>query len=91
MIEQNLFPLGTLAITPAALDALAPAIASDLFARHAAGDWGDLSAEDRRENEYSIPRHLRIFSAYNVGEGQRVFVITEADRSVTTILLAEEY
>jgi len=60
------------------------------LARHTAGDWGDLCAHDRRENERSLRHGMRVLSSYEVGEG-RVWVITEADRSVTTILLPEEY
>ena len=59
--------------------------------RHAFGDWGDLSEEDRRENEYSLGRYLRLLSLYNYGDGRKIWVITEADRSVTTILLPDEY
>ncbi len=70
---------------------LTPEIARDLLHRHQRGDWGDLSEADILENEFSVPRDLRIFSAYNVGEGERVYIITEADRSATTILLPEEY
>jgi hypothetical protein len=58
--------------------------------RHASGDWGDLEEEDRRENELSLRNGWRIFSSYPVG-GKTVWIITEADRSVTTILLPEEY
>jgi len=58
--------------------------------RHASGDWGDLDAHDRRENERSLEHGWRLLSSYPVGEG-RVWVITEADRSVTTILLPDEY
>ncbi|WP_448620067.1 hypothetical protein [Geodermatophilus sp. URMC 65] len=61
-----------------------------LLLRHVQGDWGDLDEEDKQENEFSVLRHLRILSAYKVGEG-KLWVITEADRSVTTILLPEEY
>ena len=61
-----------------------------LLARHVAGDWGDLSADDKKENDYSVTRSLRIFSAYEIGDS-KLWIITEADRSVTTILLPEEY
>jgi hypothetical protein len=65
----------------------------DLFgyiARHATGDWGDLCAFDRRQNEIALRDGYRVFSSYDVS-AERVWVITEADRSVTTILLPEEY
>ncbi len=60
------------------------------LARHAAADWGELCPHDRRENELSVKHGWRVLSSYPVG-GRRVWVITEADRSVTTILLPEEY
>jgi hypothetical protein len=61
------------------------------LARHAAGDWGDLDEPDRRMNELALRHDERILSAYALTDGTRIYVITEADRSVTTILLPEEY
>lgn len=89
-----LFELGRIVATPGAIDALqyAEVLPATLLDRHVAGDWGDLGKEDKAENEFSIPRHLRILSAYVLPvTGVRVWVITEADRSTTTILLPEEY
>jgi hypothetical protein len=86
------FPLGRILATPGALEAIR-AVGGDLLhllSRHASGDWGDLDAHDRRENGRALKNGRRLLSAYPVGEG-RVWVITEADRSVTTILLPEEY
>ena len=60
------------------------------IARHAAGDWGNLCAFDRRQNEIALREGYRVLSFYEVPQG-RVWIITEADRSVTTILLPEEY
>jgi hypothetical protein len=62
----------------------------DLLARHAAGDWGELCTFDRHQNEIALREGLRVLSSYPV-EREYVWVITEADRSVTTILLPEEY
>jgi hypothetical protein len=62
----------------------------DLVQRHASGDWGDLDTHDRLENEIAVREGFRILSAYEL-EGIRFWVITEADRSTTTILLPEEY
>jgi hypothetical protein len=62
----------------------------DLLARHATGDWGDLCAFDRRQNEIAWREGYRVLSSYPVGR-KCIWVITEADRSVTTILLPEEY
>lgn len=58
--------------------------------RHAIGDWGDVSGEDRQENELSINRYHRLFSAYNYGS-KAIWIITDADRSGTTILFPKEY
>ena len=61
-----------------------------LLRRHESGDWGDVPPEDAEENELSLKYGWRIMSVYLVGE-QKVWIITEADRSVTTALLPEEY
>ena len=85
-------PLGKVVATPGALKLLSEA-SEDLFgylARHATGDWGELCAFDRRQNEIALRDGLRVLSSYPVGR-ESVWIITEADRSVTTILLPEEY
>ena len=89
-----LFPLGQIVATPGALSALGgEGISSDaLLTRHVTGDWGELSEDDRRENELSIEEGLRILSAYKLPHtGVKLWIITEADRSVTTLLLPDEY
>ena len=87
------FPLGKIVATPGALDALAAAGNNPLayIRRHVTGDWGDLETEDANENEYSVARFLRILSSYHLDDGTRLWIITEADRSATTLLLPEEY
>ncbi len=89
----RLFPLGDVVGTPGALRALAAAGTSPwaFLVRHMHGDWEDLDEHDCSENTLALVRGGRLFSAYNVGEHLRVWVITEADRSATTILLPEEY
>jgi hypothetical protein len=57
---------------------------------HASGDWGDLDEDDRRENEETLKYGWRVLSSYPVGE-KTIWLIREADRSVTTILLPEDY
>lgn len=91
--RMPMFSLGQLLATPGALQSLQEAEQSplELLARHVTGDWGDLEEEDKRENEFSVTNGFRILSAYKLSSGQRVWVITEADRSVTTILLPSEY
>jgi hypothetical protein len=87
-----LFPLGRLVATPGALTVLTAAGENPvgLLIRHQSGDWGDVVAEDRRANDRDLREGGRLLSVYDVG-GSRVWVITEADRSATTILLPGEY
>ncbi len=59
--------------------------------RHSQGDWGDLSDQDRRENEFALGKQLRLFSVYENNGLPKIWIITEADRSVTTVLFPEEY
>ena len=85
-------PLGKIVATPGALKVLLEAGEDPLcyLARHSSGDWGDLHAYDWRENELSLRHGWRLVSSYSVEE-KTIWLITEADRSVTTILLPEEY
>jgi hypothetical protein len=87
------FELGQLAATPGALAALEESgeEPGTFIARHAAGDWGDLSEEDRNENEFSLLHGFRLLSSYRLRGGVKLWIITEADRSSTTILLPDEY
>jgi hypothetical protein len=84
--------LGRVVATPRALNLLGKSGGHpfEYLARHAAGDWGELCAFDRRQNEIAMREGYRVLSSYEVPQG-RVWVITEADRSVTTVLLPEEY
>ena len=78
--------------TPAALDALHAGDVIAALGRHFAGDWGELCPDDRAENERAIrDGGLRLFSVYRDRRGTRFYVITEADRSATTVLLPEDY
>lgn len=92
-ITALLFNLGKTAITPGALEALKSCGKDphDYLRRHHAGDWGDVSEGDAAENELSIEKGFRILSAYQISEAYRLYVITEADRSSTTLLLSTEY
>jgi hypothetical protein len=78
--------------TPGALKLLTEAREHpfDYLARHETGDWGELCAFDRRQNEMALREGYRVLSSYVVS-AERVWIITEADRSITTILLPEEY
>jgi len=84
------FALGQLLATPGALRVLTPDDLLTLVQRHGSGDWGDLGAEDRAANDAALHDGSRLLSAYTV-DGERLWVITEADRSATTILLPSEY
>ncbi len=80
-------------ITPgakAAIDATGEGVTPFLF-KHLTGDWGDLCEEDKQANEAALKYHLRLLSAYHLSDGTKIWLITEWDRSVTTILLPEEY
>ena len=86
------FELGCIGITPGALEVLerSQMTPAHLLQRHVAGDWGELCFEDQCENELGLEKGLRIVSNYPLSDGI-VWVITEADRSSTTLLLPEEY
>ena len=91
--RKPLFDLGQLVATPGALAALEKTgqNAMDLLSRHVRGDWGELPKEDREENNLSLEKGFRLLSSYRTAAGDKIWVITEADRSVTTLLLPEEY
>ena len=89
------FALGQVVATPGVLAAVGSAELFPLLRRHLSGDWGDLDAHDRKMNDDATRNGDRILSAYHVAglttERVKVYIITEADRSVTTFLLPEEY
>jgi hypothetical protein len=92
--RRPLFDLGHTVATPGALDACEEANVSpsSLLARHHGGDWGEIPPEDARENERSLKYGFRVLSSYPIGEdGQKLWIITEADRSSTCLLLPSEY
>ena len=101
------FPLGQIVATPGALELLQDSgfSAAALISRHVHGDWGDLCEEDRAENEFAVSRRLRILSCYRLVDAARLaatptekrsslptlWIISEADRSVTTLLRPSDY
>jgi hypothetical protein len=91
--QQPLFSLGQVVATPGALAALGKTGQTPLefLSRHVRGEWGELDEEDRRENQLSLKRGFRLLSSYRTNAGDKVWIITEADRSVTTLLLPDEY
>jgi hypothetical protein len=92
-LNEPRFSLGKVLATPGALEALAEAEQQpdEFLSRHVAGDWGDVCPEDAQENELSLQHGYRLLSAYTLGTGHKLWIITEADRSATTLLLPEEY
>lgn len=90
---RPLFALGEVVGTPAAMKALEESEQDPIqfVRRHETGDWGEVDAEDARANEIAVDEGLRILSAYTTAKGVRIWIITEADRSETTVLLPEEY
>ena len=90
---KALFPLGQVVATPGALAEM-EASGESLFSylqRHLSGDWGEIDAHDRCENELSLREGFRLMSVYTLSNGIRFWIITEADRSSTCVLLPEEY
>jgi hypothetical protein len=87
------FPLGRIVATAQALESIHAAGESPwrLLRRHAHGDWGDLHPDDVLSNERALRRGLRVLSAYALRTGQHVWIITAGDRSLTAVMLAEEY
>ena len=88
------FALGQLVATPGALAALGANGQHPLefVRRHVQGDWGDLDAEDKRANEHALQTGARLLSAYTLRDGMtRIWIITEADRSASTLLLPADY
>jgi hypothetical protein len=86
-------PLGRLLSTPGAIDAMAKASQEpmEFIDRHRSGDWGEVDAEDWAANDQAIIHGERVLSAYMLKDGVRLWIITEADRAATTILLPSEY
>jgi hypothetical protein len=84
---------GRLFATPGALDALRAANVSvgDLLTRHLSGDWGDVCPEDRIQNDLALEAGLRVLSCYTLPAQGTIWIITEWDRSVTTVLLPTDY
>ncbi|ARO88820.1 type I restriction endonuclease subunit M [Nitrosospira lacus] len=98
-IKQPLFSLGQVVATPGALDKTHPVWMANCLARHMRGDWGSVDEEDIATNNEAVRFGFRVLSAYPIDETKpcegfgdnTLWIITEADRSVTTFLLPSEY
>ena len=91
--NKVLFDLGQTFMTIGAREALEESnqLPNEFLARHQSGDWGIVGNEDWKENDFSVKEGFRILSAYKTSKGEKLWVITESDRSSTTMLLPEEY
>lgn len=90
-MSRNKFRLGQVVTTPGVETDYYHLNLGDYIARHATGDWGDLSETDKQANEEALLEGGRIFSSYLMPDGGKMWIITEADRSSTCLLLPEEY
>ena len=88
---QAKFPFGRIVATPNVLTSIPNDEILKALSKHLQGDWGTLEAEDKNENERALKHGGRLFSAYQSSRNEKFWIITEADRSVTTILLPEDY
>ena len=91
--NKPLFPLGRLVATPGVIDALAATgqTPAEFLRRHQCGDYGVVDDDDKKANDDAVRCGERVFSAYLLTDGVKVWVITEADRSSTAVLLPDEY
>ncbi|HBN76084.1 MAG TPA: hypothetical protein DD473_09740 [Planctomycetaceae bacterium] len=85
------FSLGQIVITPNALSQLPPSEVLRALKRHLTGDWGDCCLEDRQANDKALESGGRIFSVYHTTDQLKFWIITEADYSLTTVLMPEDY
>jgi hypothetical protein len=90
-MSTALFALGQTVITRAACDVLHPQDVTTCLNRHQAGDWGELCEHDRKENELGVAQGFRLLSVYRDRSNTKFYIITEHDRSVTTVLLPQDY
>jgi len=91
MQAQAKFPLGRLVATASVIVEVPESEIKEALARHVQGDWGELEPSDMRENEWALKHGERLLSAYRSSEGTKFWIITERDRSATTVLLPSDY
>lgn len=88
---ESKFPLGLLTTTPSVIETISHEDVGIALFRHANGDWGELDEEDRKMNDTALISGSRLLSAYTSKAGVKFWIITEADRSATTVLLPDDY
>ena len=91
LASQHKFQLGQIVITPNALGKLVSDDILNALDRHVQGDWGDLDKDDKAENDIALEKGFRLLSAYTGNDGIKFWIITEASRADTTVLLPEDY
>lgn len=91
LVRADRFPLGHMVMTPGARELVPPSEMMQALRRHARGDWGDLDREDSAANERALRGGGRLLSSYRTKADVKFWIITEADRSATTVLLPDEY
>ena len=91
VVSGSKFPLGQTVITANALEMLDSEDVAAALRRHVRGDWGAVCPQDAAENELSLKEGFRLLSAYTDRQGVKFWIITEADRSISTVLLPEDY
>lgn len=89
--SKTKFPLGRIVATPNALSVIPNDEIVSALGRHSRGDWGTLDAGDLKANDQALLYGGRLFSAYHTSQNIKFWIITEHDRSVTTVLLPEDY
>lgn len=89
--RRQRFPLGGIVATANAIATLDQSAIRSAIRRHASGDWGELASHDLAANEAALIHGGRLFSVYRARDGTRFYIITEADRRITTVLLPEDY
>ena len=85
------FSLGQTVVTTNALSKLTHEDILEALSRHVTGDWGEASKDEQAENELALKKEFRLLSVYRGADGTKFWIITEADRSFTTVLLPEDY
>ncbi len=91
MPASHRFPSGSIVATPGVLAVTSSQQLLEALERHLTGDWGDVSAEDAQANEDAVMQGYRVFSVYQMDDDNRFWIITEADRSSTCVLLPSDY
>ena len=91
VVCADIFELGNLYVTPGVIEKIKPVEVFQSIDRHRVGDWGVVVEDDRLANEEALLHGMRIFSVYYDSKETKFWIITEADRSATTVLLPEEY